>query len=84
MSELNRELTEFLNRNDNSDTQSLLPTTIKDLKAPQISGWFKSSSSNGAGSSPQDEASTSSGSSWFSSSESDPIISKLVSFSWRL
>ena len=83
MSELNKELKEYLSRNDKSDKESLLPVTIKDIKISQFGSWFNKTSENKE----EDSCSTSSTisnhsnastSSWFSSNQSDPCLPSLV------
>ncbi|KAA0187121.1 hypothetical protein HAZT_HAZT002598 [Hyalella azteca] len=75
MAELNRELKEYLSRNNNDDKETLLPSTIKDIKLPKLSSWFTPNGSvvdEEAGGSP---AQTSS--SWFSSNKSESIFPSL-------
>lgn len=80
MTELNRELKEYLSRSDgkSESKEPLLPTTIRDIKIPKIGSWFTRNGS--AGSEEDDTTSTSSSSSsWFSSAQSDPCLPSLVS-----
>ncbi|XP_064078646.1 uncharacterized protein LOC135196110 [Macrobrachium nipponense] len=85
MTDLNRELKEYLSRGDGKSSSSssleakepLLPTTIADLKLPKIGSWF---TRNGAAGGVQDEetgGTSTSSSSWFSSAQSDPCFPSL-------
>nr|XP_027226727.1 uncharacterized protein LOC113818735 [Penaeus vannamei] len=77
MTELNRELKEYLSRSDgkSESKEPLLPTTIRDIKIPKIGSWFTRNGT--AGSEEEDTASSSSSSSWFSSAQSDPCLPSL-------
>ncbi|XP_047497889.1 protein transport protein SFT2-like [Penaeus chinensis] len=78
MTELNRELKEYLSRSDgkSESKEPLLPTTIRDIKIPQIGSWFTRNGS--AGGEEEDTASSSSSSSsWFSSAQADPCLPSL-------
>lgn len=77
MTELNRELKEYLSRSDgkSESKEPLLPTTIRDIKIPKIGSWFTRNGT--AGSEEEDTASPSSSSSWFSSAQSDPCLPSL-------
>ncbi|XP_045604759.1 uncharacterized protein [Procambarus clarkii] len=74
MTDLNRELQEYLSRSDaKSDSKvPLLPTTITDIKIPKLSSWFTRNGTAGS----QDEE-TGSASSWSSSAQSDPCLPSL-------
>ena len=78
MSVLNQQLKEYLSRNDakSGDTESLLPTTIKDIKLPKLSTWFQV---NGTSNPDAEAGSSASSNSWFSSAQSDPLLPSLVS-----
>ncbi|KAK8735227.1 hypothetical protein OTU49_005569 [Cherax quadricarinatus] len=73
MTDLNRELKEYLSRGDGKSESKtpLLPTTISDIKIPKITSWF---SRNGGTAATEDEE-TASASSW--SSQSDPCLPTL-------
>ncbi|XP_066963474.1 uncharacterized protein [Macrobrachium rosenbergii] len=82
MTDLNRELKEYLSRSDGKSEakEPLLPTTIADIKIPKISNWFARNGTAGA----QDEetgststSTSSTSSSWFSSAQSDPCFPSL-------
>ena len=79
MGDLNRELQEYLARNDSKvdDKEALLPTSIKDIKIPKLTSWF-----NRNGSVEDDETSSTSSvgssSTWFASGQSDPFCPSLV------
>ncbi|KAB7499060.1 UNVERIFIED_CONTAM: hypothetical protein RMT77_018702 [Armadillidium vulgare] len=84
MSELNRELKEYLARNGtkSSDKESLLPTTIKDLNIPKVSSWFSLGKNNqdddeNDSSSSSSNNSATSGIGWFSAAQSDPCFPSL-------
>lgn len=81
MSELNKQLKDYLSRKDgkSADTESLLPSTIKDIKLPKLSSWFQvNGDANASENDSASTASTSSSSSWFSSAQSDPLLPSLV------
>ncbi|KAF2344322.1 Vesicle transport protein Got1/SFT2-like [Trinorchestia longiramus] len=79
MADLNRELKEYLSRN-NESKENLLPTNIKDLKLPKLSSWFvpngsaKSANDEETGASP---TATQASSSWFSSTKSESLFPSL-------
>ncbi|XP_071530377.1 vesicle transport protein SFT2C [Panulirus ornatus] len=77
MTELNRELKEYLSRGDgkSESKEPLLPTTIRDIKIPKISSWFSRNGTIGNGD--EETGSASSSSSWFSSAQSDPCLPSL-------
>ncbi|KAK3861766.1 hypothetical protein Pcinc_032303 [Petrolisthes cinctipes] len=88
MTQLNRELQEYLSRGDGKgeSNEPLLPTTITDLKLPKINKWFtrnggnnnnNNNGSNGGGDDDGSSSSTTSSSSWFSSAQSDPCFPSL-------
>ena len=79
MSDLNRELKEYLSRNDKSaDTESLLPTTMKDIKLPKISNWFNREENGIADDVETANQDNNGSSSWFSSAQKDPLLPSLV------
>ena len=83
MSDISRELQEYLSRNDTKDKEPLLPTTIKDIKIPKIGAWFSRNGNVDDGEDSLSSSTTSlsgsgSSSSWFSSGQSDPLCPSLV------
>ncbi|KAG7165738.1 protein transport protein SFT2-like [Homarus americanus] len=74
MTDLNRELKEYLSRGDGKSESKvpLLPTTISDIKIPKISSWFTRN-----GNAANEDEDTASSSSWSSSPQSDPCLPSL-------
>ncbi|MPC29386.1 Vesicle transport protein SFT2C [Portunus trituberculatus] len=83
MTELNRELQEYLSRADgkSESKEPLLPTSLPKITSiPKLSSWFSRNGATGGENLVDEEAggtSRTSSSSWFSSAQSDPCFPSL-------